>query len=96
VSACNPLMIVHQCNYKVDGITRYIENYEFTFDNTFSEAETNEDLYFHAVQALIPPVLQSNAELNIFAYGQTGSGKTFTMVLDSHRRYLFSKEFRPS
>jgi len=89
-------MIVHQCNYKVDGITRYIENYEFTFDNTFSEAETNEDLYFHAVQALIPPVLQSNAELNIFAYGQTGSGKTFTMVLDSHRRYLFSKEFRPS
>ena len=64
----------------MDGITRYIENYDFIFDNTFSELESNEDLYFHSVQALVPSVLQSHCEVNIFAYGQTGSGKTHTMV----------------
>ena len=43
-------MIIHQCNYRVDGITRYIENHDFIFDNTFSEIESNEDVYFHSIK----------------------------------------------
>ena len=45
VSAANPMIRVHECKYKVDGITKYIENHDFYFDNTFSEHETSEDLY---------------------------------------------------
>ena len=37
VSAANPLIRVHECKFKVDGITKFIENHDFTFDNTFSD-----------------------------------------------------------
>lgn len=30
---------------KVDGITKYIDSYDFAFDNTFNENETSEDVY---------------------------------------------------
>ena len=33
VSVANPRIIVHECNCKVDGITKYVENHEFQFDN---------------------------------------------------------------
>jgi hypothetical protein len=33
ISAANPCVRVHECKYKVDGITKYIENYDFKFDN---------------------------------------------------------------
>lgn len=36
VSASNPNIIVHECKYKVDGITKLIDNSEFLFDNAFS------------------------------------------------------------
>jgi len=49
VSAANPLIRVHECKYKVDGITKFIENHDFTFDNTFSEVETNDHLYRAAI-----------------------------------------------
>lgn len=39
VSAANPLIRVHECKYKVDGITKYVENHDFTFDNTFADNE---------------------------------------------------------
>ena len=42
---CNPHVLVHECKYKVDGITKYIENNEFEFDNTYSDLESNDDLY---------------------------------------------------
>lgn len=49
ISTSNPKMIVHECRYKVDGITKYIENTEFDFDNAFSHEESNEELYKYSI-----------------------------------------------
>lgn len=78
VSASNPLIRVHECKFKVDGITKFIENHDFTFDNSFSELETNEQLYRGAIQPTIHMPFNRGI-VTCFAYGQTGSGKTFTM-----------------
>eukprot|EP00831_Metopus_contortus_P054499 TRINITY_DN458_c0_g1_i2.p1 TRINITY_DN458_c0_g1~~TRINITY_DN458_c0_g1_i2.p1 ORF type:complete len:712 (+),score=132.05 TRINITY_DN458_c0_g1_i2:218-2353(+) len=78
VSVTNPNVIVHDCKYRVDGITKYLDNNEFMFDNTFSEKESSEDLYKYSIKSLIP-LLFSKGVVTCFAYGQTGSGKTFTM-----------------
>jgi kinesin family protein 2/24 len=53
VSASNPMMIVHECKYKVDGITKMIDNSEFQFDNAFSHEESNEDLYDYSVGPIL-------------------------------------------
>ena len=45
VSCSNPIITVHECKYKVDGITKFIDNSEFAFDNTFSHEESNSELY---------------------------------------------------
>ena len=44
-SASNPKIIIHECKVKVDGITKFIEDQDFKFDNVFSEAEGSEDVY---------------------------------------------------
>ena len=31
--------------HKVDGITKYVENYDFTFDNSFNENEDSINSY---------------------------------------------------
>ncbi len=49
VSAANPVIRVHECKFKVDGISKFIENHDFTFENTFSEQESNESLYRAAI-----------------------------------------------
>lgn len=36
ISCTNPNIIVHECKFRVDGVTKYVDNSEFTFDNTFS------------------------------------------------------------
>lgn len=41
VSASNPYMRVHEPKFKVDGITKYIQNTNFEFDNTFNENENS-------------------------------------------------------
>ncbi len=33
ISVANPDLIVHECNYRVDGITKYVEDHKFRFDN---------------------------------------------------------------
>lgn len=63
---------------KIDGITRYIEDQEFLFDNTFSDNQQTSELYRYSVYPNIPLIL-SGGTVTCFAYGQTGSGKTFTM-----------------
>lgn len=78
ISVSNPSVIVHDCKYKVDGITKFIDNQSFEFDNTFSELETNEELYRFSVEPILDLVFNTGT-ITIFAYGQTGSGKTFTM-----------------
>lgn len=62
----------------MDGITKYIENFGFEFDNTFSERETSDSLYYSSIQPQID-FLFDGGIVTCFAYGQTGSGKTFTM-----------------
>mmetsp|Transcript_35593 Transcript_35593/g.48049 ORF Transcript_35593/g.48049 Transcript_35593/m.48049 type:complete len:91 (-) Transcript_35593:2018-2290(-) len=71
-------MIVHECKYKVDGITKFIDNQDFVFDNTFSNDESNVDLYFYSLRPILDHVFNTGI-ITVFAYGQTGSGKTFTM-----------------
>lgn len=50
----------------------------FTFDKTFAEDSTTEQVYVNVAK---PIVMSACSGLNgtIFAYGQTSSGKTFTM-----------------
>jgi Kinesin-like protein len=78
ISCANPQIVVHEPKYKVDGITKYIENSSFTFDNSFNEKETNEDVYTYSVGPHIEFILNKGI-VTCFAYGQTGSGKTYTM-----------------
>ena len=78
ISVSNPNVIAHDCKYKVDGITKFIDNQTFEFDNAFSEEESNEDLYRFSVEPILDLVFNVGT-ITIFAYGQTGSGKTFTM-----------------
>jgi len=78
VSVSNPKIVVHECKYKVDGISKYIDNSEFVFDNSFACHETNDDLYKAAIQPNIHFPFNRGI-VTCFAYGQTGSGKTFTM-----------------
>ena len=68
VSCANPSITVHECKYKVDGVTKFVDNQEFNFDNTFSDEESNEDLYFFSVRPIIDLVFNSGI-VNVFAYG---------------------------
>lgn len=45
VTAANPKVVVHECKVKVDGITKFVEDTQFLFDNTYSELEGAEEVY---------------------------------------------------
>ena len=68
ISASNPNITVHECKYKVDGITKFIDNGVFEFDNTFADDESNEDLYTYSVETLLDLVFNTGT-ITIFAYG---------------------------
>jgi len=53
VSVSNPVITVHECKYKVDGITKFVENQEFIFDNSFSHQESNDELYKYSIQPIL-------------------------------------------
>lgn len=78
ITCTNPLVIVHDCKLKVDGISKYLDNTSFEFDHTFHEDNTTDNIYDCSVQPLIEFVV-NGGRATVFAYGQTGSGKTFTM-----------------
>ncbi len=78
ISVINPKITVHECKIKVDGITKYLEDHHFYFDNTFAENETTQEIYDYTVGPMIEMVLNRGI-VTCFAYGQTGSGKTYTM-----------------
>ena len=78
ISCLNPKVVVHECKIKIDGITKYLENHEFYFDNAFNENETTEEIYGYTIEPMINLVLKKGI-VTCFAYGQTGSGKTYTM-----------------
>jgi kinesin family protein 2/24 len=62
----------------VDGITKFIEDTDFKFDNVFSDGEGSDVVYQFQIKTLLPNLFK-NGVVTCFAYGQTGSGKTFTM-----------------
>ena len=78
ISCLNPKVVVHECKIKIDGITKYLEDHEFYFDNTFNENENTESIYGYTIEPMINLVLKKGI-VTCFAYGQTGSGKTYTM-----------------
>ena len=78
ITCLNPKIIVHECKIKIDGITKYLEDHQFYFDNTFAENESTQDIYDYTVRPMIEMVLNKGI-VTCFAYGQTGSGKTYTM-----------------
>ena len=41
VSTSNPNVVVHEPKVKVDGITKYVQDTSFQFDNTFNENENS-------------------------------------------------------
>lgn len=45
VSCGNPRIVVHETKLKVDGITKFIHNHDFDFDNTYSEQESSKPVY---------------------------------------------------
>ena len=45
VTVSNPKIAIHNPQYKVDGITKYIQNNDFNFDNTYSEQEDSNPIY---------------------------------------------------
>lgn len=53
---------------KVDGITKYVEDTEFKFDNVFSEQETSDDVYKYQIKSLMPNLF-SRGVVTCFAYG---------------------------
>jgi len=74
----NNAVVVREPKLKVD-LTRYVEEHNFLFDQTFDESVTNEMLYLSAIRPIIDAVFQ-RGKCTCFAYGQTGSGKTYTMM----------------
>lgn len=71
-------VFVREPKLKVD-LTRYVEEHNFLFDQSFDETVSNEQLYQACVRPIIDAVF-NRAKCTCFAYGQTGSGKTFTMM----------------
>ena len=99
ISVANPEIKVFESKFKVDGITKYIEKHNFTFDNAFNENESTSELYNSAVKGAVDELF-NNRMITLVAYGQTGSGKTFTMqgiqeLVVSQLFQLKNKDKRP-
>ena len=79
VTCNNPMVYVHYCKYKVDGITKFLDTTKFMVDHCFGEDSTNNEVYEHTTKPLLDFAL-NGGRATCFAYGQTGSGKTYTMA----------------
>lgn len=53
LSCANPMIRVHEPKLKVDGITKYVENHTFQFDNTFNENEDSDEIYNSAIKPIL-------------------------------------------
>ena len=78
VTVVNPKIYIHECKMQIDGITKYLEDHQFIFDNTFGEKDDTSDIYKYTISPVINLILNQGI-VTCFAYGQTGSGKTYTM-----------------
>lgn len=68
VSASNPKVVVHECKFRVDGITKFIEDTDFKFDNVFSDQEGSDEVYKFQIKTLLPSLFKSGV-VTCFAYG---------------------------
>ncbi|XP_069072254.1 kinesin-like protein KIF24 isoform X1 [Pleurodeles waltl] len=71
-------VLIHEKKEAVD-LKQYILEHVFYFDEVFSEALTNQDVYMRTAHPLIQHVF-NGGHASCFAYGQTGAGKTYTMI----------------
>jgi len=69
VTCFNPIVAVHDCKLKVDGITKYLNNTDFEMDHTFDENSTTEEVYLYTAQPLVEFVFR-RGRATCFAYGQ--------------------------
>ncbi|KAJ8414834.1 hypothetical protein AAFF_G00023570 [Aldrovandia affinis] len=81
-------VLVHEQKEAVD-LTEYVLQHAFYFDEVFSEACTNEDVYEKTAYPLIQHIF-NGGKATCFAYGQTGAGKTHTMLGSSRRPGLYA------
>jgi kinesin family protein 2/24 len=79
VTCMNPVVVVHDCKLKVDGISKFLDSTSFEVDHTFHENNTTDEIYQYVISPLVPFVVNKRGRATVFAYGQTGSGKTYTM-----------------
>jgi kinesin family protein 2/24 len=68
VSCYNPKIAVHEPKIKVDGITKYIQNHDFIFDNTYGNKETSQHVYEFQIKPLLPALFHKGV-VTLFAYG---------------------------
>ncbi|KAM4808389.1 kinesin-like protein KIF24 [Rhinophrynus dorsalis] len=61
------------------NLKEYVLQHVFYFDEVFSEAFSNRDVYMKTAYPLIQHVF-NGGNATCFAYGQTGAGKTYTMI----------------
>ena len=59
---------MHAPKFKVDGITKYVENADFTFDHTFNETNSSDDDYQHSLKPTLE-ILLNGGLITCFAYG---------------------------
>ncbi|XP_043943184.1 kinesin-like protein KIF24 [Protopterus annectens] len=71
-------LIIHENKEAVD-LTQYVLQHVFYFDEVFSEACSNQDVYMKTAHPLIHHIF-NGGKATCFAYGQTGAGKTHTMI----------------
>lgn len=63
---------------RLDGLSKYSEDFSFVFDRVFDETCSN-DLVYSRIIAPLTEFAMGGGKATCFAYGQTGSGKTHTM-----------------
>ena len=68
VSTSNPKVVIHQPKFRVDGITKYVADTNFEFDNSFNENENSQDMYQYSIRDLLPSLFK-NGIVTCFAYG---------------------------
>ena len=56
VSTSNPRCVIHEPKVKIDGITKYVKDVNFQFDNTFNENENSQDMYEFSIRDLLPMI----------------------------------------
>ena len=57
VSVVNPRIYIHECKVQIDGITKYLEDHEFFFDNSFSNNKQANNVYKYTIEPVINLIL---------------------------------------